>query len=300
MPIGHRHQSGFDQAQPVHEGENFATGTQVQRRGGAPVHAAHGRRVVVVVLGGAVREADVAAGGEGVDEPGDGAGRTVLVGYEVQHGDEQYRHRFVEVQCGQYGRVAQDLAGPAQIALDDVGVRVAVEDEAAVRHGDGVDVDVHDPGTGRGPLGDLVHVADRRYPRPDVEELAHPGGDQPAHQPAEEGAVGAGDPGHAGHGLLGLPHQLAVHGEVVRAPQRVVVHARSVRLVDVDTLGCPGRSLHAARLLPQECQRIPGGSVRPGRPVTARALERRWRRSDKLRGGRNYASTGLLASWRGD
>src|SRR5262249_14696049 len=118
-----------------------------------------------------VAERQVAAGGERVDQLRDRRVRRFVVGDEVQYGNQQQRGGLAQVEQAAYGGVAEYLARLAYIAADRGGVGVTGEQFEAFADGDRVDVHVDDPGVGRDPLGDLVHVALGRDTGADVQEL---------------------------------------------------------------------------------------------------------------------------------
>jgi hypothetical protein len=191
-----------------------------------------------------VRQREIAASGHAVAVAGDDLGRPGVVGNEVQHGDHQHGDRSGEVdQAGHVG-VFDDLVGLAQVGADRAGVRVAGEDRLPVRDGDRVDVDVDDARVGRAALGHVVHVAQRRYPGADIEELPDPGVGEPLHDPAQVGAVGVRDQPDVGPHLDGPVEEHPVDLEVVGTAQREVVHPGRVRHRDVDVVGHPSRPFH--------------------------------------------------------
>ena len=144
--------------------------------------------------------------------------------------------------------VVEDGRGVAGIGLDHGGVRGVGQHGPAVRDRDRVEVHVDHP-TGRvGLLGDLVHVADRRDARADVEELGDPGLAEEVHRAAQERAVGA-------HGVADVRRhpgdrlgQFTIGGEVVRAAEEVVVDPGTARALDVEGIEAigPGRLAHGA------------------------------------------------------
>src|SRR6185437_2372969 len=176
----------------------------------------------------------------------DDVARLGEVGDVVQHRDEHDGNRLAEVQGSR--RLLKDLPGIAQVRVEVRGgaLRGAGQQSAGVREHQRVVVHVDDPAARRGGLCDLVGVARGRQPGADVEELTDAlGSRQVAHRPGQERPVGLGGQPDAGIdadcGVPGAP----VGREVVLAAQPVVVDARDVRHVDVETtvyLGVLGRS----------------------------------------------------------
>ncbi len=112
-----------------------------------------------------------------------------------------------------------------EIAADRVRVRIAAQQAAALLHRDRVDVDIHHPRRGLNLLRHLVHIAQSRDPRADVQEL----GDvllldQPSHRPPQVGTIRPGHQVRVRELLLDLMPERPVDGEVVHAAQRIVVH----------------------------------------------------------------------------
>jgi hypothetical protein len=177
---------------------------------------------------------EMAAGREGVPEPGHDPGRVLGVGEEVQDRHEQQGDRLAEVdQLPDLG-VPQDPVGLAQVGLDHEGA-VAGQQGAAVRHHHRVVVHVHDPGVGGDLLGDLVDVAPGRQAAAEVDELADAGlAGQEADGPAQERPVVLDHLAGDGRDAEELVGHLTVGGEVVLAAQEVVVDAGRVRHAGVD------------------------------------------------------------------
>jgi hypothetical protein len=125
--------------------------------------------------------------------------------------------------------VVEDFAWLAQVGLDDRGVLGALQEGLAVRHDDGVDVDVGDPGGRVGLLGDLVHVALGGDARADVQELADTIRGEEPDRPADERAVGPADERGGGFDRGDRPGHVLVGQEVMRAAQPVVINPGRVR-----------------------------------------------------------------------
>jgi hypothetical protein len=158
-----------------------------------------------------------------------------LVRDEMQHGQQEQRHGLSEIDEQLGFRVGEDLGRLAQVGLDHGGVRVVLQHEPAVRHGDLVAVHVDDPCAGRGRLGDLVDVLLGGDAGTDVEELPDAGlADQVPDGPAEKCPVG---PHHGPDVGVYRDHRtghVLVGPEIVATAQPVVVHAGDVRLGGVD------------------------------------------------------------------
>nr|BFF02284.1 hypothetical protein GCM10020241_39590 [Streptoalloteichus tenebrarius] len=134
--------------------------------------------------------------------------------------------------------------------MDHGGPLVAVEDRAAVDDGDRVAVDVDDPGVRVDRPGDLVHVADGRDARAQVEELPDPAVQAEPHGPPQERPVGAHDERQVRPEGDGLLRQLAVDREVVRPAEVVVVDPGRAGAGQVDVAGRPVGTVHWSLLTP--------------------------------------------------
>ena len=149
------------------------------------------------------------------------------VGHVVEDADQQQGHGIGEVQGP--GGPGEDDVGVAEVGLDVGGPgRVAGPQQlVGVGQHHRVVVDRDHPGVGGGAQGDGLDVVGVGDARPDVEELADAGlGGEPADGPPEERPVGAGlGPGvvHAAHERRDLAGGVAIHGEVVRPAEQVVV-----------------------------------------------------------------------------
>ncbi|GAA3411209.1 hypothetical protein GCM10018952_18920 [Streptosporangium vulgare] len=175
----------------------------------------------------------MAAGRHRPAQGGDDALGVVRVGDEMHDRQQEDPDGPVEVDRRAHVRVLQDLPGPADVPLDDGHVLVLAEDRPAVDQDGRVVVDVDDPGVG----GDLVHVVLGGQPGADVEELVDPRLGEETDRPAQERAIGAGTVPDLGDDLQCLLRGLPIHREVVLASQVVVVHARDVGNMRLDTLG---------------------------------------------------------------
>src|SRR5580693_4481010 len=141
-------------------------------------------------VGCRMRYRDLGAGREWVGEPGDEPGRVILVGDEMQDGQEEKGRGLAEIYQSLHGRVGEDLVRLEQVLLDDRGVRDALEHGPGVGEDHRIVIDVDHPGRRVGVQGDLVGVAHGRQPGPDVDDLPYARLiDQVADHPAEEGPV---------------------------------------------------------------------------------------------------------------
>jgi hypothetical protein len=104
---------------------------------------------------------DVAARGQRVTERRDDPWRVVVLGEEVQHGDEQHGDRLTEVEVGPYVGVGQDARGLAGVPSDGDGPLVAGQQSPGVNQHDLVVIDVDHPRVRVDALGDLVDVPGR-------------------------------------------------------------------------------------------------------------------------------------------
>jgi len=200
---------------------------------------------------------------------GDDRGRVVLVGDERQHRDEQDRERAGEVDADRDG-LLEHLARVAQVGVQDVHLRHVGEQCPGVGDGHGVRVDVDRVGLGVGREDDLVHVARGGDARAEVEELVDAGGAQVLDGAVEEGAVRAHHVRRVGEDAQGLLGQLPVGGEVVRAPEEVVVHARDGGPLDVDRVGSPGGPLRHDDLVSRPAARHTASGRTIGQDLAAR------------------------------
>lgn len=95
--------------------------------------------------------------------------------------------------------------------------------------------DVSDPGARIVPVNDLVHVAHRRDPGAELQELIHPQGlTQGRDRAVQERSVGLGPGEDARPPLDGRLGGITVDREVRRPTQVVVVRPRGIRPVDLD------------------------------------------------------------------
>src|ERR1019366_6443573 len=179
--------------------------------------------------------------------------RIAGVADERQYGDEQQADRLAEVDQAPDGVVGEDLLRFAQVAVDDRGVVVAGQDGLAVRDRDRVDLDVGNPGTRIGLMGDLVHVALGRNAGADVEELADAARGEEPHRPAEEIAVGPRDRPDVGIDRGDRPAQVLVGQEIVAAAQQVVVDTGGVRPLGVHSRRYPARLVSPRASPPGVC-----------------------------------------------
>src|SRR6266508_1737174 len=234
-PLAEPDEARVDQLKAGEEARDLGLGPGRARRGGVlPVHVelvGRLREQVVEGLGRGMRQDQVAAGRERVDELRHGGVRLLVVGYEMQHADQQHTDRLGEVQQALHRGMAENARRGAQVALHRGGQFVAGEDVQALGHRHGVDVDVDHPGVGRRLLGDLVDVAGGRDARADVEELADPEAHEVADGPTQERPIGARHRGDAG--------KLMDEGACGRMVGREVVDAAEVVVVDP----CSGRRL---------------------------------------------------------
>jgi hypothetical protein len=178
VPVDDRHDPGLHGLHALEEPGDLRAGTGPERlRGRDPdrFELRDGVRRQVVVRD--VGQHQVAAGGQGGDQPGHDAVRVVLVGDEVQDRGERQGHRL-----GQIQGLAQIGIGEAPLRVAQVGVDVgggslggAGQQRAGVDEHDRVVVDVHHARGGIDALGHLVQVGAGGDPGPDVEELADPG-----------------------------------------------------------------------------------------------------------------------------
>src|SRR5262249_33968970 len=147
------------------------------------------------VVGGEVGYRDVAAGGEAVGYLADQAAGVAGIGNAVQEADVKDGDGLVEVDQAPGVGVAEDAPGVTGVRLDEGRALVFGQQglDAAVREHYRVDVDVDDPGAGRGLLGDLVHVVLGGQPAAVVDELPNAAfGSQVVHDPFQVAAVVAG------------------------------------------------------------------------------------------------------------
>ncbi len=110
--------AGVDELQAVEEALDLGAVTQPHRDAAAPV-GFRGRFERRVVVAGRVRQREVAAGRQFVDEPADDAVRVVSVVDEVEDRDEGERDGLRQVEG-----VAQLEGGQDALGFADVGVEV--------------------------------------------------------------------------------------------------------------------------------------------------------------------------------
>jgi hypothetical protein len=184
-----------------------------------------------------MRGGQVGAGRQRVKQRAHHLVRLVLIVQEVQHRDQHERDRLAEVDHRPDRGRGQDLGRAAQVGLDVGGLplRGRRQQRPRVREHHRVAVHVHDARRRRYRLRHLVHVVGGGQAGADVKELPDARlGRQEPHRAAEEPAVlpQPGPPrGPCGQRLIGHG---AVGGEVVLAADVVVIHARRMRLGDID------------------------------------------------------------------
>jgi hypothetical protein len=256
----------LDHLEALEEPADVVAAAERRRVGG--VHGAveplldHPHQVGLEVVGH-VGEGQVAAGGEGVEQPAHDPVGVVLVGDDVEQADHDQRHRPGQVE--DLGRHLDDGVGQPDVALDERGAALdgAHQEGVGVGEHDRVVVDVHDPGFGVDALGHGVDVVAGGDAGADVEELADADlARQVPHAAAEEGPVGpgvaAGAVDAAGVGGEGVLGDLAVDREVVAAPEEVVVDPGRVGDGAVDRHGgTVGAGRHERAL----CHDVPPSGV---------------------------------------
>src|SRR5262249_52363696 len=162
-------------------------------------------------------DGDAAAGRELPGDPGDQVDRLELVGYEVQHRDQEHDRGLGRVDEPAQVRIGEDDLGVAQVGVDDGGAVVARQDGAPVGDGGRVPVHVDDAGVWVDLLGHIVDVALGGDAGAEVDELVDAGLAEVAYASAQEGPVDAGQARYVGHRLQDLLGELAVDGEVMRS-----------------------------------------------------------------------------------
>ena len=243
-PLGHPYQTGVDE---VESGEEpFDLGVAAHGSGGGCrlgqfPGGAHSFAVLVV---GAVRDGQEAAGHDRVPVAGQDAVRVTFVPDDVQHRHHQQADGTAEVEQREGLRVVQNGVHIAHIVLDRDTVRIVHQQLFTVGNGDRVDVDVDYPGLRVDALGHLVDVAEGGNAGAQVEELVDPGLDHEPDGTVHERAVRLGDQPDLGQQIHDLAAVFTIDGEVVRPTEPVVVTARHIRLADIDGLGSPIWSLH--------------------------------------------------------
>src|SRR6185312_15175790 len=143
----------------------------------------------------------VAAGGQGLaDGPDDGI-RVFAGAYEVQHSHQEHTQWLAEVDKVKRPVMSQDRGRVAQVRLDHRGVPAGLEGARVGEH-HRIVVHVDHPGVRVDQLGDLMNVALRWQPGPDVQELDDARlSSQVADSPAQELAVLQRHQLYLGYGL---------------------------------------------------------------------------------------------------
>ncbi len=187
-----------------------------------------------MLVRGAVREHQVTAGRQGVDERARESVRILVVHDEVHQRDQGERDGPVEVQ--EAAGVFEDRARLADVGLDVGGGALGRADEQGlgVPQHDRVVVGVRDAGGGRDRLHDLVQVRLRRDAGADVQELVDAFAGQPGRGALHEGTV---PPRVLPRLRRQLLRQLLVDQVVVLASEQPVVDPRRMRLAGVDHVG---------------------------------------------------------------
>jgi hypothetical protein len=145
----------------------------------------------------------------------------------MEHRDEQQPHGLAEIE--QFPRPGEYLADIPQVCRDHRDVLVVAHPGLGVTDHDGVVVDIDDTGVLVTFLSDLIRVRTGREPGADVEKLADARIPQEPDRADQEGAVLPRRHPHLGHVLQPDLSHLPVGGEVVLAPQDVVIDTRRVR-----------------------------------------------------------------------
>jgi butyryl-CoA dehydrogenase len=210
-----------------------------------------GRLLRVHEVRGQMRDGEIAARRQDVDQRSHDVLGIVVVSEEVQEGYQHEGDRLIKVKDAVQCRVIDDLAGLAEVRQDERGGAgpVAGHQRPRVREDDRVVVHVDDPAVRRHRLCYLMGVARGGDPGADVEELPDarfPG--QVADNTAEEGAVLPGEQRHRRNRRRDRVADLPVGGEVILAAQPVVVHPGGMRHPRVDLGREPVRILRGSVL----------------------------------------------------
>src|SRR5215469_12628427 len=97
----------------------------------------------------------------------------LVVFYEMQDSDQQERDRPGEVDQLPSLQLTDDSIGLPQVSINHGHARALLHQRPAVRHYDGVVIDISDPRVWPDGLRDLVSVAGGRQTAADVHELAN-------------------------------------------------------------------------------------------------------------------------------
>ena len=125
--------------------------------------------------------------------------------------------------------MVDDLFNIARVGLNHCGVFIAFQNCAPMRHRHRVYIHVHHPRVGVYRLRNLVHVARRRNPRPQIQKLVNPLRHHETHSPPHKSTIGNCGITYLWVNFEKLIRRLAVHFKVVEAAQVIVVHPRGAR-----------------------------------------------------------------------
>ncbi len=186
----------------------------------------------------------ITAGCQRLLQPRHTARRIGLVGDEMQHPQQQYGDRLLEVEHLAHHWVGQDRIRIGHIGLNHDGIGIAVQNRPAVRDRDRIDIDVDHPRPRIAGLCHLVHITDRRNSRAQIQELGDTGIHQITHTAAQQISVGAHGLGDIRSEGLDLTRKRAIDLEVVHPAHEIVVDPGCAGSIQVDTLGRPTGSAH--------------------------------------------------------
>jgi hypothetical protein len=133
----------------------------------------------------------------------------------VQQCHHENADRPGQVQQAHRPTVPQHALHVPQVGVHDIRTIIAGQNRPTVRNGDGIHIDVDHPSFRIGRLRHLVHIADRRNTRPDVEKLTDTLTRQVTHRPPHKRPIGLHDPWQLGPQRNGLPSHFPISRKIV-------------------------------------------------------------------------------------
>jgi hypothetical protein len=182
------------------------------------------------LLGRDVRQRQMAAWRHGGSQHADDLVGMLVVGDEVQRGQDQDGDGLAEIDHLAHVRVHEQLPWRAQIALDNRDALVFREQRLRMPDHHRVVIDINHPRGGSRLLSDLVDVSLRGQPGADVDDLADAArAHQEVDNPLEETPVVMARQLAIGEELHQFLRRVAIGLEVVLPAEQVVVDPGHVR-----------------------------------------------------------------------